>query len=159
MNEIMYEAGFLLSYTLDKLDNYKFVNPIYAVILEDGSKEFKEIKELSLEYSIPKAVSMYEENSINAKSATIIFPAELLDDNSNRYSVLIINIQKYNSLDYITIALPYSFVNGFLQFTNYELLDYFELLEDDLTNLEKSFIQGAYSYDNAENIWENKFTL
>ena len=157
MNKIVYEAGFLLTYALDKLDKLKFVNPIYGAILKDGSKEFKEIKEISLEQSIPKAISLMEKNEIDAEYSTVIYPAELEDSNSNRYTVLIIHIEQHNSLNFMTIAQPYKFENGSIVLTNYELLDYFELLEDDLQELEEEFIQGAYNYDEAETIWENKF--
>ena len=157
MNKIVYEAGFLLTYALDKLDKFKFVNPIYGTILTDGSKELKEIKEISLELSIPRAISLIEENTNNANSSVIIYPAELEDSNSDRYSVLIIQIEKHNSLEFMTIAQPYSFKDGSIELTNYELLDYFELLEDDLEELEEVFIQGAYYYDEAESIWEDKF--
>ncbi len=157
MNKIIYEAGFLLTYALDKLDNQKFVNPMYGAILPDESKVLKEIKDLSLETSIPKAVSLMENNEVGAESSTIIYPAELEDDYGKRYSVLIVQIEKHNSLDFMTIAQPYSFINGSIEIRNYELLDFFELLEDDLPLLEKRFIEGAYNYDDAENIWEAKF--
>ena len=157
MDKIVYEAGFLLTYALDKLDKFKFVNPIYGAILNDGSKELKEIREISLELSIPKAIALMENNKDNAKSSVVIYPAELEDSNSNRYSVLIVQIEKHGSLDFMTIAQPYCFKNGSIELTNYELLDYFELLEDDLKELEEEFIQGAYNYDDAQNIWEGKF--
>lgn len=157
MKKIIYEAGFLLTYGLDKLNNQKFVNPIYGAILPDNSKMLKEFKDLSLETSIPKVISAMENNDAGADSSTVIYPAELEDSNGERYSVLIVQIEKHNSLDFMTIAQPYSFKDGSLEITNYELLDYFELLEDDLPELEKYFIEGAYNYDEAENIWENKF--
>lgn len=157
MKKIVYEAGFLLTYALDKLDKLKFVNPIYGAIKPDNSKILKEIKEISLELSIPKAISLMENNTENAESSVVIYPAELEDSNSNRYNVLIIHIEKHNSLNFMTIAQPYNFKDGAIELTNYELLDYFELLEDELKELEEEFIQGAYNYDNAENIWEDKF--
>ncbi len=157
MNKIIYEAGFLLTYALDKLDNQKFVNPMYGAILPDESKVLKEIKDLSLETSIPKAISLMENNKVKAESSTVIYPAELEDDYGDRYSVLIVQIEKHNSLDFMTIAQPYSFKNGSIEISNYELLDFFELLEDDLPALEKRFIEGAYNYDDAQNIWEDKF--
>ncbi len=157
MKKIIYEAGFLLTYALDKLDNQKFVNPIYGAILPDGSKILKEIKDLSLETSIPKVISLMENNDAGAESSTVIYPAELEDSNANRYSVLIIHIERHDSLDFMTIAQPYSFKYGSIEIKNYELLDYFELLEDDLPDLEKCFVEGAYNYDDAENIWEDKF--
>ena len=157
MDKIVYEAGFLLTYALDKLDKFKFVNPIYGAILNDGSKEIKEIKEISLEFSIPKAISLVEDNRESAQSSVVIYPAELENICGDRYSVLIVQIEKHNSLEFMTIAQPYSFKDGSIELTNYELLDYFELLEDDLKELEEEFIQGAYNYDNPEYIWEDKF--
>ncbi len=157
MDKIVYEAGFLLTYALDKLDKQKFVNPIYGAILPDDSKILKEVKEISLELSIPKVISLMENNNEEAESSAIVYPAELMSSNGDRYSVLIIQIEKHNSLDFMTIAQPYSFKNGSIELTNYELLDYFELLEDRLEELEKEFIQGAYNYDDAEYIWEDKF--
>ena len=157
MNKIVYEAGFLLTYALDKLDKFKFVNPIYGVILQNGSKELKEIKEATLELSIPKAISLMENNEINAKSSVIVYPAELENSSGVRYSVLIVQIEKHNSLEFMTIAQPYIFKDDSIELTNYELLDYFELLEDDLKELEEEFIQGAYNYDDVGYIWEDKF--
>jgi len=157
MDKIVYEAGFLLTYALDKLDKFKFVNPIYGAILNNGSKELKELKELSLEKSIPKAISLMENNAYDAQSSAVIYPAELEDSSGSRYSVLIIHIEEHNSLNFMTIAQPYCFKNGSIEVTNYELLDYFELLEDNLKELEEKFVQGAYNYDDAERIWEDKF--
>ena len=157
MDKIVYEAGFLLTYALDKLDKQRVMNPIYGAILPDDSKTLKEIRDISLELSIPKVISLMEDNKELAKSSAIVYPAELENSSGNRYSVLIIQIEKHNSLDFMTIAQPYSFKNGSIELTNYELLDYFELLEDRLEELEKEFIQGAYNYDDAEYIWEERF--
>jgi len=157
MEEIIYDAGFLLTMALDNLDKNKFTHPIYGAIKEDGAKIFKEIKEVSLELSIPKAVSMFEKNQQNAKQGVLIYPAELEDEDKKRVQVIIVYIQNYTNNEYMILSQPYSFKNGKISPTNYELLDYYDFLEDRLEELEEIFVSGAFGYDNFEYIWEERF--
>jgi len=157
MQTIIHDAGYLLSHMLDILDRDRVVNPIYGAIKEDGSKIIKEIKEISLEISIPKAVNMIENNTENANSAVSIYPAELNDENNNRVSVLIVTIQKYTTNEYMIISQPYSFNDNKISTGRYELLDYYDFLEDDLEELEHQFVEGAFEHDRAQYLWEERF--
>ena len=157
MEEIVYDAGFLLTMVLDNLDRNKFIHPSYGVIKQDGSKDYKEIKEISLEISIPKVVSMFEKNVYDAKQGVMLYPAEIEDEQGKRVQVVIVSIQDYTSNDYMLISQPYSFENGKIVTTNYELLDYYDLLEDRLEELEDKFVNGAFACDNYEYIWEERF--
>lgn len=157
MEDIIYEAGFLLTYALDKLDKNRILNPIYGAIKKDGSKILKEIKDISLENSIPKAMHLFENPTDDIASAVILFPAELEDERGNRYSVIVVMIMDYISSFYITISQPYSFEDGKISLRNYELLDYHEFLTTKLPKLEEEFMQGAFNYDEAEYLWQERF--
>ncbi len=156
MEDIIYEAGFLLTYALDKLNRSKIINPIYGAIKRDNSRFLKEIKDISLENSIPKAINMFESPKDDIKSAAVLFPAELEDENG-RYSVIIVMIMDYDTNYYITIAQPYYFEDGQISLRNYELLDYHEFLAEKLPKLEEEFMQGAFNYDEAEYLWQERF--
>ncbi len=156
MLHIMKDAGYLLSHSLDKLEKNKKLNPIYVAIKNDRRKIYKELDE-PLEISIPKAIKLLEEQSEDKKCAAVVYPAELKDENCQRYSVLIIHILKYSSDEYISVAQPYSFKGDKIIPGTYELLDYNDFLEDKLELLEELFVTGIFSHENAENIWKGRF--
>jgi len=156
MQTIIHDAGYLVSHALDILDRNRVVNPIFGYIREDGSKNIKEIREISLEISIPKAVDMLENNVESASSAVLIYPAELSDETNNRVPVLIVTIQNYVTNEYMIISQPYKF-DSEITIERYELLDYYDFLEDDLEELERQFIEGAFDHDRAEYLWKERF--
>ncbi len=152
MKKIVSVAGLMLTQAIDKLDKEKFLTPMF-VGYKDGSKEIKKrINDISLEQSIPKVVSIYEENSEDVEYASIIFPAEF-EENGKRISVIIVMAQSYKTNEYITISLPYSIKNGKICAKEYELLDYSPFLLESLPELEKSFVDGLLSYGDAKEIW------
>lgn len=108
MEKIIYEAGFLLTYALDKLSKTKVLHPIYGAIKEDGTKVLKEIKDISLENSIPKVINLFTLPEDYISCATAIFPAELEDENKKRYSVVVVMAMNYETRNFIRIAQPYN---------------------------------------------------
>ena len=75
MKKIVSVSGFMLTYALDVLDKTKILKPKYIGYTKEG-KEFEITpKGISLEHTIPKVIGLFEENSENAASATIIYPA------------------------------------------------------------------------------------
>jgi len=158
MLKTIHDAGYLLTHSLDILSIKHTLNPIYGCINQDGSKLVKEIQELSLEQSIPKALDIFEKNVENAQSAVLIYPAELEDDLGKRYSTFIVMAQKYDSNEYIILSQPYQLDDSKLCIKKYELLDYYDFLEDDLEELEREFVNGAFEHDNAQFIWVDCFS-
>ena len=157
MKKIVSVSGFMLTYALEVLDKTKILQPIYIGYSKEG-KEFKIVpKGISLEQTIPKVIELFESNSENAASATIIYPAELENEDGTRESVIITMIKKYESNDYIMISQPYKFVDSKLEVSEFELLDYSPFLLERLPELETSFAEGALSYDDAEHIWSQRF--
>jgi len=157
MKKIVSIAGFMLTYVLDILDKQKRLDPIF-IGLDQEDKEFKKIfNGISLEQTIPKAVSMFERNSQNAKAGIVIYPAEMEDTDNKRYSVIILMIKNYENNDYIMLSQPYSFEDSKLKVEKFELLDYSPFILESLKELEEFFINGALNYDNAEYIWSQRF--
>ncbi len=153
MKKIVSQAGFLLTEAIDKLENAKSLSPIFLGYKE-GSKEIrKTINGLSLEQSIPKAVSIYEENRENVDYAALIFPAELNYDDE-RKSVIMVMAQNYQTQDYIIVSLPYSKKSDKIEVLEFELMDYSPFLIEQLPELEKSFVDGLLSYGDSKEIWK-----
>ena len=145
MEIIIKEVAILVSSVLDKLRNSQIFNPIYFAILDDENKITEEIKDISLENSIDKVLDKLNFNEIDAAKAAVIFPAELEDDNKKRYSVILVVISDYEESEYLTFALSYKQKNGFMEVSNFEILDYSPLLESDLKHLQEEFLINLYN--------------
>ena len=154
MEKIVSIAGFMLTKAIDNLDLNKFLAPMY-IGYNNAKKEIKkELKGLPLEESIPKVISMFEENRQNVDSSAILFPAEVGNiDISDRESIIIVMAQDYIANEYITISLPYTFNNNKIKVSKYELIDFSPFIIDKLPRLEKSFVDGLLSYGDANLIW------
>jgi len=152
MEKIVSVAGFMLTQAIDNLDRKKSIAPMFIGYKKDSKEIKKQINDLSLEQSIPKVVSMLEDNQENVENAAILFPAELEED-GKRESVIMLMAQSYANNEYIMVSLPYKFINGKLSVASFELLDYSPFLLEELPNLEKSFINGLLSYGDAIEIW------
>jgi len=152
MEKIVSVAGFMLTKAIDNLDRQKMLAPTF-VGYKSGCKEIKKsLSSLSLEQSIPKIVSIYEENQENVEYASIVFPAEL-ESKGSRESVIMLMAQEYKTEEYIIISLPYEIKEGKVKVKEYELIDYSPFLLEKLPNLEKSFVNGLLSYGDASEIW------
>ncbi len=157
MVNIIFDAGYLLTHALDKLEREGSLNPIYGAIKKDGEKIVKVIKEDSLEVSIPQVISMLEENSQNAESAVAIYPAELENEFGERYSAIIVYAQKYETNEYIIIAQEYQLENGKVIPKENELLDFHDFMSTKLDILEEQFTKGVTSHHKAFSIWKERF--
>ncbi len=155
MDKIVSVAGFMLTSAIDKLGTNKKLTPMYIGYKKDYKEIKKQLSGLSLEHSIPKVISMFEDNSEDAVCACIIFPAEF-DNNGVRESVIMVMAQEYINNEYITISLPYNFKDGKIKVSEFELIDYSPFLLEKLPQLEKSFVHGLLSYGDATEIWCNK---
>ena len=155
MKDIIYEVGFLITYALEKLDKSQIFNPIYFAIKEDNIKIKEEIKDISLENSVNKVLDLLSFNEIEAKCASAIFPAELEDENKQRYSVIVAMVSNYLDGEYLTLAQPYKLENNELKILKYETLDYCPTIENRLSELEQYFLAGIKSYDSTLSFWEN----
>ena len=152
MEKIVSVAGFMLTQAVDKLDANKHLTPTFIGYKKDFKEIKKYIKDLSLEQSIPKVISMFENNQEEVECACILFPAEI-EEMGKRESIIIVMTQDYTTNDYLTISLPYSLENGKIRVCEYELLDYSPFLLEKLPDLEKSFVNGLLSYGDASKIW------
>jgi len=155
MDKIVSVAGFMLTKAIDNLDRNNTLTPMYVGYKEGCQEIKKRINDLSLEQSIPKVVSMYEENFEDVEYAAIMFPAELEEDN-RRFSAIIVMAQSYFTNDYIIISLPYNIKDGKLEISEFQLEDYSPFLLERLPELEKSFIDGLLSYGDAKEIWKKE---
>jgi len=157
MEKIVSIAGYMLTQALDSINRTKILNP-FLIALKENNEEFKFIpKGLSLEQTIPKTVDMFEENEQNAKSAAIVYPAELENIDGSRDSVIIAMAQDYINQEYIIISQPYKFTNNCLKVSKFELLEYSPFIVEKLDKLEECFAKGALSYDDAKHIWSERF--
>lgn len=152
MEKIVSVAGFMLTSAIDKLSLNKCLTPMFIGYKKDLKEIKKTIKGLSLEESIPKAISIFENNTEDVECGAIIFPAEI-DAGGKRESIIMVMVQKYKCSEYITISLPYSIKDGKIEVKEYELIDYSPFLIEKLPELEKSFVNGLLSYQDAKEIW------
>ena len=152
MEKIVSVAGFMLTSAIDKLSSNRTLTPMYIGYKKNYKEIKKQLSGLSLEQSIPKVVNMFDENSEDAVCAAILFPAEF-ENNGKRESIIMVMAQEYINSEYITISLPYTYKDGKIKVSEYELVDYSPFLLERLPDLEKSFVNGLLSYGDASKIW------
>ncbi len=145
MESIVTEAGYLLSYALEKLNINKSLHPFLTTFDNYNHKRQESFQDISYEVSIPKIVSSFESNNHSADAAIAIYPAEI-EEKGERKPLLIVMLKNYKNNQFLTIGQHYEIREGFYIPTLYELLDYSYSLADELRDLERAFCNGAESY-------------
>lgn len=145
MENIVSQAGFLMSYALDTLRNEQILHPFYESIFMDCKKSIREFREGSFEQSIPKAIDAYRENILGAKYGIVVYPAEI-EKQGKRAPLIVAMLKDYENQKHITIAQYYTKKGQKPEATQYEVLDASDFLADRLPALEKYYLQGALSY-------------
>jgi hypothetical protein len=158
MEKIVSAAGFMLTQAIDTINRTNTLVPMFVGFKKGCIEVKKRSKCISLEQSIPKMISIYENNKEDVEYASIAFPAEV-EEAGVRESVIMLMAQKYRSDEYIIVSLPYKMHNGKAKVKEYELLDYSPFLLEKLPNLEKIFVEGLLSYGDASEIWDKESNI
>jgi len=157
MENIIYEAGYLMTYALSELDSQKEVNPIYFHIDLDYERKTKEIRGNSLSETIPKAIKKLQKNVKKTLSNLIIIPAELENSYGERESSLIGMIFDNLNEKSLTISIPYNFENDKLFIKEYEVIDSDNLDRKEFLYLEAIFNRGLLNFEQGQYIWKDRF--
>jgi len=157
MENIIYEAGYLMTYALSELNTQKEVNPIYFQIDSNYQRKTKEIRGLSLNDSIPKAVKKLEKNRSKTLFNLIIFPADIDTTNGERESTLIAMIYDNKNSKNLTISIPYSLQNQKIEIREYEIIDALNIDDNELIYLESIFNKGLLNFKQGSYIWQECF--
>jgi len=157
MENIIYEAGYLITYALSELDVEKEVSPIYFHIDLDYKRKTKEIRGNSLSETIPKAIKKLQKNAKDTLSNLIIIPAELEDSNKQRYSALVAMVFDNINEKSLTITVPYHFEDGKIEVDEYRVIDSDNLERKEFLYLEAIFNRGLLNFDQGSYIWKERF--
>ena len=150
MRILAFEAGMLLSRVVNRLAKEHFVNPTIKLFKDDKSY-IMQINDKYLTSSIPKAIDIIENNTENALSAILIYPAELENDDKTRQKALIVDIRDFETGEYLYLAQHYDFDDFTLKIKEYELL-YDNVINSELEELEQEFVKGVIN-KNKKPIW------
>jgi hypothetical protein len=157
MENIIYEAGYLITYALSELDVEKEVNPIYFHIDLDCKRKTQEIRGNSLSETIPKAIKKLQKNAKKTLSNLIIIPAELEDSDRQRYSALVAMIFDNLNEKNLTVIVPYNFKNDKLEVDAYQVIDSDNLDDKEFLYLEVVFNRGLLNFKPGAYIWKERF--
>jgi hypothetical protein len=156
MENIVYEAGYLITYALCELDTQKEVNPIYFHIDLEYNRKTKEIRGNSLSDTIPKAIKKLQKNAKKTICNMIIFPAELENQSNKRETALVSMIFDNINEKSLTIIVPYS-LNGHIITREYEVIDSDNIHRDEFLYLESIFNKGLLNFEQGRYIWNRSF--
>jgi len=157
MENIIYEAGYLITYALSELDVEKEVNPIYFHIDLDYKRKTKEIRGNSLSETIPKAIKKLQKHAKNTISNLIIIPAELEDHDGKRYSALVAMVFDNINEKSLTITVPYRFKDSKIEVDEYRVIDSDNLERKEFLYLEVIFNRGLLNFEQGAYIWKERF--
>jgi len=157
MENIIYEAGYLITYTLTELDTEKKVNPIYFHIDLDYKRKTKEIRGNSLSDTIPKAIKKLQKNAKKTLCNLIIIPAEIDSDNGDRESALVAMIFDNINEKSLTITVPYKFSDDKLKIKEYEVIDSDNMETNEFLYLETIFNRGLLNFEQGSYLWKERF--
>jgi hypothetical protein len=157
MENIIYEAGYLMTYALSELDAQKEVNPIYFHIDLEYQRKTKEIRGNSLSETIPKAIKKLQKNAKKTLSNLIIIPAELENSFGKRESAIVAMIFDNINEKSLTITIPYSFEDDKLTIKEYEVIDSDNLDRKEFIYLEAIFNRGLLNFEQGSYIWKERF--
>jgi hypothetical protein len=155
MKELIYEAGYLITYLLCELDKIKEIDPILCKFDFKNNKTTKEFRGI-IDDSIPKILEAYEDSEKDSAKAIAIFPAEIVED-GKRFSSLILMAKNFITEQKLVVFFPYEFNNDKVYVSSYEVIESINLDVEELKNLNLYFLKGALSFQNGIYIWQERF--
>ena len=152
MESIAFKVGEHISYSLLELSEIKSINPLYIEVNYDKVKTI-EFSNGPLNATIPQAISKLEES--DNKNAAIILPVEIKESNK-LYNALLAVIHNYVDDYDLKISIKYNFDKKGLNVGQYELLEYNNLFESELKQIETEFVRGLLTPKLSQNLWISK---
>jgi hypothetical protein len=157
MENIIYEAGYLITYALSELDIQKEINPIYFHIDLEYKRKTKEIKGIDLSESIPKAIKKLEKNLKKTLSNLVIFPAEVESELGVKEPAVVAIIYDNSNNKKVTISIPYNLGKDKISIKEYEIIDVENIKDEELMHLETIFNKGLLAFEQGSYIWQECF--
>ena len=155
MDSIIFKTAKEVTNSLYMLNRTKSIEPMYMEIDYLNNFNIERFIDAPLSQSIPAAIKRIEGAYANA--ASIIFPADIKENgkiSSALVTVIHNNIKEFD----VTIAIKYSFSNNKLNISRYQLIDYNNLFEAELKEIEDEFVKGLLSPNYAMDIWVKQST-
>jgi len=150
MESIVFKVGELVTHSLCELAQTKNINPIFIEIDDNRKTKTIEFSNGLLTSTIPQAISKLEE--ANGLCAAIILPVEIKENNT-LYKAILAVIHNFEKDYDITISIKYNFDEDDIQIGKYELIEYNNLFETELKEIENEFVKGLLTPKTACDIW------
>ena len=150
MKSIIFKAGEEATNALHMLSKFKHLDPTYFELDYLNNFNIERYIDEPLSVTIPKAITRIEEANTNASA--IIFPADIKENGMIASSIIIVihnNVQEFD----VTISIKYRFENNKIKISKYQLIDYNNLFEAELKDIENEFVEGLLSPKYAMDIW------
>lgn len=155
MDSIIFKTAKEVTNSLYMLNRAKYIEPMYMEIDYLNNFNIERFTDAPLSQSIPAAIKRIE--GANANAASIIFPADIKENgkiSSALVTVIHNNIKEFD----VTIAIKYNFSDNKLNVSRYQLIDYNNLFEAELKEIEDEFVKGLLSPNYAMDIWVKQST-
>ena len=156
MRDLIYEAGYLITYLFCELDKIKRVDPILCKFDFHNHKTTKEFRG-PLEESIPKLLDAYEESERDSAKVIAIFPAEIKDENKEKYNALVLIAKDFLTEQRLVLIFPYEFHKEKLYISTYEVIESINIEEEELEKLNINFLKGALNFKECLYLWQERF--